>query len=160
MIPHINVVLGKGYTHLDSLESYILSLPVSDRRCINLVKYANRISSYMEKADIAISSSGRTIFELASIGTPTIVLAHHERELEHNFARLENGLLLLGLGSNVELGALVGAVQMLMHSLSLRKEISQQLYKHDLTKGAERVCGIIMRGVSGEKFTGDYRDYL
>ena len=44
----------------------------------------------MFAADIAFSSAGRTVYELALAGTPSIIMAQNERELTHFFASEEN----------------------------------------------------------------------
>ncbi|MFR3925625.1 MAG: hypothetical protein ACLTXI_10635 [Collinsella sp.] len=59
------------------------------------------MSDHMRKADMALSSQGRTTFELACMGVPTIVLAENEREQLHTFAQMDNGFINLGLGSEV-----------------------------------------------------------
>ncbi len=53
----------------------------------------------MEKSQIAISSNGRTIYELADMNIPTIVVSHHEREETHTFASLEKGFINLGVSN-------------------------------------------------------------
>jgi hypothetical protein len=55
------------------------------------------MSAEMEKADFAVCSAGRTVYELAHMRIPAIVLSHHEREDMHSFARPENGFLYLGV---------------------------------------------------------------
>lgn len=44
-----------------------------------------RVTKYMRKADLAITSQGRTIFELAAMRIPSIVLSQNEREQTHFF---------------------------------------------------------------------------
>ena len=55
----------------------------------------------MLEADLIFTSAGRTTYEVASIGVPTIVLAQNDRELTHFFASSEFGFINLGLGYNV-----------------------------------------------------------
>ncbi len=47
------------------------------------------IAKYMLNADIIFSSAGRTIYEIASISTPAIILAQNERELTHFFCYIK-----------------------------------------------------------------------
>ena len=49
----------------------------------------------MAQCDIAISSKGRTIFELAHMNIPTIVIPQHKRESTHSFSSSKNGFILL-----------------------------------------------------------------
>jgi len=46
---------------------------------------------------LAISSNGRTIYELAHMHIATIVISHHQREATHSFATLERGFINLGV---------------------------------------------------------------
>lgn len=65
----------------------------------NIYVYPNvpRVTKFMKCADLAITSQGRTIFELAAMGVPAIVLSQNKREQTHLFARLEHGFLNLGI---------------------------------------------------------------
>ena len=58
-------VLGPGYSGLLSEKESEESIEIS----ADVV----RVSDHMQKADLAISSQGRTTFELACISVPTIV---------------------------------------------------------------------------------------
>jgi UDP-N-acetylglucosamine:LPS N-acetylglucosamine transferase len=65
-----------------------------------LVEFAwatNIMSRRMEGADLAICSAGRTVYELAHMRVPAIVLATHEREARHTFARARNGFAFAGI---------------------------------------------------------------
>ena len=55
----------------------------------------------MEKTQIALSSNGRTVYELADMNIPSIILSHHERENTHSFASLEKGFINLGIFSKI-----------------------------------------------------------
>jgi CMP-N-acetylneuraminic acid synthetase/spore coat polysaccharide biosynthesis predicted glycosyltransferase SpsG len=88
----IEVVLGLGYKNLEVLKSF---------RNIRLHRNVQSISDFMYEADIAFSSAGRTIYELALIGTPSIILAQNEREMSHFFASEQNVFLNFGLGNKV-----------------------------------------------------------
>ena len=84
----INVILGLGYKDPENLESHVKEFNMD----ILIKKNVNNIYKYMYEADIAFTSAGRTVYELASIGTPTIVLAQNEREMLHTFANSNNGI--------------------------------------------------------------------
>ena len=76
----------------------------------------------MRKADIAFSSQGRTTFELASMGVPTIVMAQNEREQLHTFAQMDNGFINLGLGSEV-------SDEDIASTLQLQRLLNGELFK-------------------------------
>lgn len=90
----INIVCGGAYEFKQKLENFIKN---SKYNKINLTYESGIISKIMEKAQIAISSNGRTIYELADMNIPAIVISHHDREATHNFAKLERGFVNLGV---------------------------------------------------------------
>ena len=98
----------------------------------------------MRKADLAISSQGRTTFELASMGVPTIVLAQNKREQLHTFAQMDNGFINLGLGGEVSDEDIAAAVEWIISSKSIRSEMHRLMLANDLKSGIRRVKRIIL----------------
>lgn len=133
-------ILGMGYQRTDELTL------VAEQSGLNIkiVKNVKRMTEYMKKADIAISSQGRTMFELASMAVPTILLAQNEREREHTFGCLENGFLNLGLGKKVKENTIKETLQWLFNSSQIRKQMKEQMLKLDLKNGMDRVKKIIL----------------
>lgn len=98
----------------------------------------------MGKADIAISSQGRTMLELASMSVPTILMAQNKREQHHEFGYLQNGFINLGLGSEVQDDTIKQTLLWLINSPQIRKQMKDQMKKKDLKKGNDRVKSIIL----------------
>jgi len=90
----IYIVCGGGYLFKDKLESYISK---SFYKNIELTYASTVISQIMENTQIAISSNGRTVYELADMNIPSIIISHHQREATHSFASLERGFINLGV---------------------------------------------------------------
>ncbi|MCL1985528.1 MAG: cytidine 5'-phosphate N-acetylneuraminic acid synthetase, partial [Betaproteobacteria bacterium] len=90
----IRVVAGPGYTHREALAQHLEDLANPH---IAFTHATNVMSRMMEGADMAVCSAGRTVYELAHMRVPAMVMAHHERELSHSFARAANGFFWLGL---------------------------------------------------------------
>ena len=111
---------------------------------IFVIKDTKRVSDYMACADIAITSQGRTVFELAHMGVPSIVLAQNEREMLHSFANMSNGFLNLGLGSKVSDETLNNTILWLINTPEIRKEMYLLMKKHELKNGIDRVKKIIL----------------
>ena len=80
-------ILGSGY----DLSGDRLKPAETDR--IRVLADVRRISDYMQAADLAFTSQGRTVFELAALGVPSIVMAQNEREQLHTFAQMQNGFV-------------------------------------------------------------------
>ena len=129
-------VLGPGYAG-----SVLNSMP---ELSIEVSRDVVRISDYMRNADMAFSSQGRTTFELASMGVPTIVLAQNEREQLHRFAQMDNGFINLGLGSEVSDEDILSAFIWLLGAKSVRREMSRLMLRNDLRSGIKRVKRIIL----------------
>ena len=89
----IEIVCGGGYLHKEELDKFINTHKDRD---IDVTFQTGVISKKMEKCDLAITSNGRTVYELAHMHIPSIVISQHEREKTHNFSKLENGFINIG----------------------------------------------------------------
>ena len=94
----IRLVAGPGYAHKDAMEAHLARL---DNPLVEFTWATNVMSRMMEGADLAICSAGRTVYELAHMRIPSMVLAHHEREARHTFARPRNGFAFVGIMDRV-----------------------------------------------------------
>ena len=97
----------------------------------------------MLHADLIFTSAGRTVYEVASIGTPTIVLEQNERESTHFFASNEYGFLNLGLGFELSNEKLFTAFKNLVDSYQTRQNMSLKMKSQDLKSGRKRVHKLI-----------------
>ena len=129
-------ILGSGYSGKLSADDAISG--------IEIYSDVVRVSDHMRKADLAISSQGRTTFELASMGVPTIVLAQNKREQLHTFAQMDNGFINLGLGGEVSDEDIAAAVEWIISSKSIRSEMHRLMLANDLKSGIRRVKRIIL----------------
>ena len=129
-------ILGSGYSGELSTDDAIPG--------IEIFSDVVRVSDHMRKADLAISSQGRTTFELASMGVPTVVLAQNKREQLHTFAQMDNGFINLGLGSEVSDEDIAAAVEWIISSKSIRSEMHRLMLANDLKSGIRRVKRIIL----------------
>jgi len=90
----INIICGSGYMFLDELKASIISCDYDNIILHNSILYVSKV---MENSQIAISSNGRSIFELAEMNIPSIIISHHEREYSHDFSKHERGFINLGV---------------------------------------------------------------
>ena len=105
---------------------------------------AKRVSAYMKHADLCVTSQGRTVFELASMGVPAIVLAQNEREAEHVFAGMGNGFINLGIGSETDAITIIRTIQYLVEVPKVRQEMRDLQLSREFVKGQERVIKLIL----------------
>ena len=89
---HIHIVTGPGY---DGYER--LATAIAGESNVTLTHATGIMSDIMESCDVAITSNGRTVYELAHMNIPSLVIDQHERESSHNFGRKDNGFISLGL---------------------------------------------------------------
>ena len=129
-------LLGPGYSN-DSI------VPI-EQQGIYVNHDVVRVSDHMRKADMALSSQGRTTYELAAMGVPAIVLAQNEREQLHTFAQMDNGFINLGLGSEVIDEDIKTTITWLMAATSVRREMRNRMLANDLKSGISRVRQIIL----------------
>ena len=130
----ITVIAGFGYEKYDTLKKF-------DN--INVKLNVTNISSYMLESDLIFTSAGRTTYEIASIGTPTIVMAQNQRELTHFFASSEFGFLNLGLGYNISNQDLYKHFIDLVNSVENRKYMSDLMKRINLKNGRKLVIKLI-----------------
>ena len=136
-------VTGLGYDHEGN---GIVSCP--DKH-IFIYPNVQRVSAFMRDADLAITSQGRTIFELAAMGVPAIVLSQNKREQTHVFANMEHGFLNLGVGRDVEPAIIRNTLDWLIRTPAVRRNMYDLMLRTDLRRGLGRVKKIIL---------GDYED--
>lgn len=137
---HYTFILGMGYANSQEL----IQKTKAQNLNIDFIQDVKLMSEYMGKADLAISSQGRTMLELASMEVPTILLAQNKREQHHEFGYLQNGFINLGLGSVVEDDTIKQTLLWLINSPQIRKQMKNQMNKKDLKKGIDRVKNIIL----------------
>ena len=126
---HIYIVTGPGYQEFKELEK-----EMERYSHVTLTHATGIISKIMEKCDVAITSNGRTVYELAHMNIPSIVIAQHEREFTHSFATKKNGFLPLGLYEPESTEKLVEKeLNNLVTDANLREVLHQRMTRHRFT---------------------------
>ena len=129
------VVLGKAKNNVDELLKY-------NCNNIQVVHDVRNMPELMSKCDIAMTSRGRTGYELALLGIPSIAMAQNKREEKHGFVSNENGFSYIGLNPSDEI--IEGTLKMYLElSQESRQELQNKLLEHDLRNGRKRVMGLI-----------------
>lgn len=96
----------------------------------------------MSACDIGITSRGRTGYELATLGIPSIAMAQNQREGTHGFISNENGFDYIGLNPDDEI--IEGHLKMYLGmSQRTRQHYQDVLLSHDLRGGRRRVMALI-----------------
>ena len=129
-------VTGMGYdTKLHGIES------VERIKVLNNVSFLSRI---LREADIAVTSQGRTVYEIAAMGVPAIVMSQNSREQMHTFAQMANGFVNLGLGTAIEADTLEKTLEWLIDTPQIREEMRTLMLSHELKNGVKREIRLIL----------------
>lgn len=140
----IRVVTGAGYVHDAELEALISSL---DDPLVRRTTGTKRMSDYMARADLAFSSAGRTLFELATLRVPGIVMACNGREGMHPFASSHEGFRFLGRHTAVADAAIAEAFLAVATDATLRLRMRTCLAQFDFSRGKRRILDEIAKAV-------------
>jgi CMP-N-acetylneuraminic acid synthetase/spore coat polysaccharide biosynthesis predicted glycosyltransferase SpsG len=136
----MTVMTGPGYTRHETIAHFKLA---------HIKSNVSNVAMEMYAADLAFTSAGRTTFELAIVGVPSIVLCHHEREMKHTFAGRQNGFHPLGLGTKVSKDTILACFKQLVGNTSERARMGQRMsrHRHKMLTGKERVIRLIEASV-------------
>ncbi len=129
-----------GYQQVEDLVAFVNEHELN----VDIIKDVKNITEYMCKADIAISSQGRTMLELAHMNVPTILLAQNDRELTHEFGHIRNGFINMGVGKELDERTLKETIIWLVNSPQIRKQMYNQMIKNDFKSGIKRVLKLIL----------------
>lgn len=135
----VDVVLGRGYAHARPRTSGVVTVHES----------VGNMDEFMRRADIAFTSAGRTVFELALVGTPSVILAQNDRELTHLFASEHNGFLSLGLGEACPPDRVRAALAGLVDEPARRRGMHDLMRMTDLRGGRDRVVALVEDAIMG-----------
>jgi CMP-N-acetylneuraminic acid synthetase/spore coat polysaccharide biosynthesis predicted glycosyltransferase SpsG len=136
---NITIILGPGYLNSESLYEEVNKL---DRQ-ISVFHHVKNMAEHMYNADIIFSSAGRTMYEIAMIGTPAIIIAQNYREMTHLFGHNYNGFVNLGIHHEVSDETILNTFNRLINDIELRKIMNKRMLSHDLKNGLNRVLSII-----------------
>jgi spore coat polysaccharide biosynthesis predicted glycosyltransferase SpsG len=138
----INVVAGYGYLHEGSMQQYIRE---SGNDHITYTRASGVISKMMEQSQIAITSNGRTVYELAHMHVPAIVISQHDREKTHAFACEENGFVHIGeYADGAKDAYLLQALAKIVGEPAFRQKLFSAVSRHDFSGNKKKVVKKIL----------------
>lgn len=133
-----NFILGLGYSHKKEIKKIAKKMN-SDGYKINIIEKTDNISKYVKDCDFAITSNGRTVFELAAMEIPMISIAVNQREKQHSFVRYSKS------GYHINSPLKLDSKKILfnfdkMTDVKNRKRFIKNMKKADLLHGIDRVA--------------------
>ncbi len=144
---NIRIVVGIGYQHLDGLLEYIKN---HDYDLITVVSGTGVMSMQMEDTDLAIVSNGRTVYELAHMNIPSIILSHHSREESHSFGCEDTGFVNFGQLSNDQEESLSEVFSDLVSNENRRRVLFNNIVKYSFIANKEKVINLILKLIQRE----------
>lgn len=133
---NFHVVLGRAKKNVDELMKY------NKYEHINVWYDVPNMPELMCCCDVGITSRGRTGYELAMLGIPSLAMAQNHREEKHGFVCNENGFTYIGLNPPDEV--IEANLKMYLNmSKTTRQRFQEFLLKHDLRNGRRRVMNLI-----------------
>ncbi len=130
------LVLGRAKNNVADLMRY------NRRENIQVLYDVYNMPELMTSCDIGITSRGRTGYELAILGIPSIAMAQNKREEKHGFVCNENGFFYLGMNPTDEI--IESSLRMYLKlSKESRQKIQGMMLSHDLRGGRKRVMSLI-----------------
>ena len=138
----VNAIIGPNFAHERELDQVLQKAA----RKFNIIRDINDLSDLMLMADVAITAGGISLFELACLGVPAIVICGERFEEETAQRLQEEGFgIILGFGRDVNEKAIYGALKRLMASFDLRTAMSKRGKTLVDGRGIERISERISR---------------
>lgn len=130
------VVIGRAKANAQEL------LTAAYPENIELVYDTQNMAELMSQSDVAVTSRGRTGYELALMGVPFLSLAQNEREEKHTFLRDENGVIYLGREPR-RADVLCALRRLIDAPQEERRQLQARLLAHNLREGRQHVLQLI-----------------
>lgn len=134
----IDVVLGLDYENVEGIVSKYESNPL-----IQIYRNVSNFSEFIFKADLIFTSPNKSMYEICSIGVPTICLCKDDRDVSHVFANNNNGFINMGRGEDLGRQDVVEEFARVVNDFDLRMEMHQKMLSIDLKNGFENILAVI-----------------
>lgn len=136
----LTIILGPGYQFYGELQNYLKDKVFN----IEIKSDIKDMAAHIYNSDIAITSNGRTVYEVACLGVPCIAISQNEREVTHLFSRICSGIINLGMGNTVSIDSIEHEIIKLISNYSLREQMSKKSLEYNLKSGLNRVIKLIL----------------
>lgn len=135
----IKLVVGPGVKHRREIAE-----AAKKYSNVSLLDKPANVARPMYEADLAICAGGFSLYELAAVGTPAVVLCHAEHELSTAEEMQRRGVCVnLGMGTEVSEAKFIGSVKKLIRDEKMRRKMSRSGKGTVDGRGMERVVKII-----------------
>lgn len=130
------IALGRAKNNVDILLEY------NKYANLNILYDVKNMPELMSGCDVAVTSRGRTAYELAMLGIPAIVISQNKREESHGFLSDEHGFMYLGTEPSNHI--IESTLDMFINMPQLdRESIQKIMLGNELKDGRKRVISLI-----------------
>jgi spore coat polysaccharide biosynthesis predicted glycosyltransferase SpsG len=138
----ITAVLGPAFSHRAELDELLKRLPYRPR----ILSHVEHMADILVEADLVLCSGGMTVFEIAALGRPGLVLCQNAKE-EARMQRFacDGSILHLGLGTEVGEDVIREKTAELLRDRAARRKMSEAGAKLVEPGGAANVAGVIKK---------------
>jgi len=136
----VTAVLGPAFSHRTELDDLLKRLSYTPR----ILSQVEHMADILVEADLVLCSGGMTVFEIAALGRPGLVLCQNAKEEARmqRFAR-DGSILHLGLGTEVGEDVIRDGVSRLLFDREARVRMSEIGTKLVDAHGANRVANVM-----------------
>lgn len=143
-VPHLTVVCGPGYPDLEGLRATAAEVPRETE--IEIFHAPDDFDRLMFECDVAVTAGGYTVYELAALGTPMVILPWVDHQEKHAGAMESRGAAVaMEMAQNLEPTSLRGTVVELLDDQSRRRRMSDAGRRTVDGDGVERVADVLRR---------------
>jgi UDP-2,4-diacetamido-2,4,6-trideoxy-beta-L-altropyranose hydrolase len=135
------IVAGPTNPNLNAVREKLKSMG----RRFRLLTDVQDMSEWMAWADVAVSASGSTCWEMAFMGLPAavLVLAENQQEIAAGLGKY-GAIINTGWHASVSESDIVRTLSMLIHNAAKRRDMSERGRRLVDGYGASRVTGVLM----------------
>jgi CMP-N-acetylneuraminic acid synthetase/spore coat polysaccharide biosynthesis predicted glycosyltransferase SpsG len=135
----ITITVGLGYQYLSELKAMVLNYDND----IEIMQNIKNMAQQMRQSDVAITSKGRTIYELVALQVPSITIAQNEREMTHLFSDNVEGIISLNRATEIEDEEITDALKSIILDNHQRKMNYHKLGMYNIKRGLDNVINIL-----------------
>jgi spore coat polysaccharide biosynthesis protein SpsF len=144
--PEVEVVAVAGPA-FSCREAFEALQPAMPRRVPLIQEAGGHIADLMLAADVVLCSGGMTVYEIAALGTPGIVLGQNTREDARMRAFAAQGTIeYLGLGTDVDETHIAASAAALLRDAGRRRQMSDKGRALVDGMGAARAAEAVLKG--------------
>jgi len=136
-----NVILGLGYSHRRKIKDLANQMKKVGY-IINIIEKSDNLSKFIRDSDFAISSNGRSVFEIAAMKIPIIAIAVNALERQHSFVRYSKCGFHIDAFSDLENGLLLDFIKKML-KIKTRQKFIENMARYNLLEGLDRIIKII-----------------